>query len=135
MAEGVCPITRTGSSALRARTQKPLRGFRAAAAGVMRPAPSVMIEIDTKPTRFYSQLDEDSFFSWAEKIECIVTIEALVISIDPTKVDDINLRDTIALLYRYGLPMRQLAKLVTKGNSHWFKNKEKYWYGAVFSDA
>ena len=33
---GVMHLTRTGSSALRVRTQKPLRGFRAAAASVTR---------------------------------------------------------------------------------------------------
>ena len=91
-----------------------------------------MVKIDTTETLFYSQLDEEAFFSWAKKIECVVSIERGVLSIDPEKVNDSRLRELIGLLSRYEAHMAQLSEFASSDNECWFKNKTMFWYDKVF---
>jgi hypothetical protein len=44
-----------------------------------------------------------------------------------------QLRELIALLYRYGLDMRPLASFRTERNAAWFANdRRKFWHARVF---
>ena len=94
-----------------------------------------MIKIDTGKLLYYSQLDEDHFFNWAKEIPCVVSVEGGILHIDPAKADEPNLRDLMALLARYKLPMNQLAQLLNEENKNWFKNENAYWYNYVFKSA
>jgi len=86
---------------------------------------------------YFSQGDEDSFFSWLKTIECISGVHGvgrdLFIEIGTTDVDDADLRELIALFHRYNVNMRQLQQLVTERNAAWFRDdREKYWHHEVF---
>ncbi|MCL6689422.1 hypothetical protein M8R19_11955 [Pseudomonas sp. R3.Fl] len=85
---------------------------------------------------FLSSMDEDSFFTWLGKIECITEVlgdeEAINISIGQS-VSDYDLREIIAIAYRYGADMTQLRVFLTDKNKGWFfENTESYWHKEVF---
>ncbi len=89
-----------------------------------------------KDVEYLSSLDEEQFFEWLNKIKCIDDIVGVGDSIKITlnlTVSDENLREMIALFYRYKIDMSQLQKLLTEGNRHWFfEKKESYWHQSVF---
>jgi hypothetical protein len=91
-----------------------------------------MIKVDTAPIRYYSQLDEDHFFMWAKKIPCVKSIEGGFLHIASKQLSEPDLRDLIALMYRYKLPMKQLAVFCDEGNKHWLKKRSMYWYRRIF---
>lgn len=94
-----------------------------------------MIKIDTQPVVYFSQLDEDHFFTWAQEIDCITSIEMGYLHIDPEKINEATLRDVLALLERYKLSAKSLTALCNSKNEIWFKNPQAFWYQAVFGNA
>lgn len=85
---------------------------------------------------FYHQNDERAFFEWIERIPCFKSYESgyghgLTVCLSRRPKKD-ELRDIIALCYRYGVDMRQLGKFETKRNSIWFRDPSKYWYSRIF---
>jgi hypothetical protein len=86
--------------------------------------------------QFYCQLDEDHFFEWLKQIDGVVefrgNLTELMVSLSVSYLTEPALRDLIGLLYRYNLPMGALQSQLTPENEHWFKNREAYWYAAVF---
>ena len=94
-----------------------------------------MIKIDTSPVRYYAQLDEDAFFSWAQKIPCVKSIEGGFLHIRSKRLSESDLRDLIAIMYRYQIPMQQLQQFCTVANELWFKADGTYWYKSVFRKA
>ncbi len=94
-----------------------------------------MYEFDTSPLYYYSQLDEDHFFGWLQEIPCVNSIERGVIRIDSDVLSEVDLRDLLAIFYRYGLPMSSLSHFETDENRSWFRDPRKYWYERVFGDA
>ena len=85
---------------------------------------------------YYSQQDEDAFFSWLDKIEHVVSYQGgprgLVAVLKDGPIDDNSLRELIALHYRYKLYMKRLAAFETDENRKWFRNSRAYWYSRVF---
>lgn len=94
-----------------------------------------MIKIDTSPVRYYSQLDEKSFFEWAMEIPCVKSIEGGFLHISSKRLSEPNLRDLLAIMYRYKMPMGQLQLFCNSTNEHWFKSEKAYWYKSVFEAA
>jgi hypothetical protein len=94
-----------------------------------------MIKIDTQPVVYFSQLDEDHFFAWAQEIDCVTSIDMGYLHIAPEKVDEESLRDILALLERYKLSAKALAALCNPQNESWFKNPQAFWYQEVFGNA
>ena len=93
-----------------------------------------------KRVRFYSRKDEDVFFEWIKKIECIDTFDGagdeLYLYISSNDLHDNDLRDLIALFYRYKIKnMQQLKKYKNDSNKKWFyENKRSYWHKKIFGD-
>lgn len=90
-----------------------------------------------KGVRFGSRKDEDAFFEWIHKIECIDQISAkydeLYLHIASDELHDSDLRDLLALFYRYKIDMKQLARFLTKENKKWFyDNSKAFWHRRVF---
>lgn len=44
-----------------------------------------------------------------------------------------NIRELVALLYRYGVDLEPLVVLSKGGNGDWLKNVDGYWYTSMFS--
>jgi hypothetical protein len=91
-----------------------------------------------KKIKFYSQKDEDVFFEWVKKIECIdkttATGNELYLHIASNNLEDDDLRDLLGLFCRYKIDMKQLHVFLNKKNKKWFcnKNKKGFWYKKVF---
>lgn len=85
---------------------------------------------------FYSQNDEAAFFGWLEKIDCVTKYDGqgtvLYIHVDSPTVDEVSLRDLLALFYRYKIDMKQLIRFERPEFSEWFRGKDSYWYASVF---
>ena len=84
---------------------------------------------------YYSQGDEDAFYGRLNGLSCVKSIKGALdgVHITLSAPTDLQLREFIALLYRYGLDMRPLAALRTDKNADWFaKNREAFWHAAVF---
>ena len=87
--------------------------------------------------RFYARKDEDAFFEWIEKIDCVEKTSAagreLYLHICADEIHDQDLDDLIGLFYRYNIDMKQLQRFLTKENKSWFfDNKKSFWHKRVF---
>lgn len=86
---------------------------------------------------YYSPLDENAFFQWLDKIGCVARYEGrgsdLTISLS-REPDDDELRELIALFYRYGVDMRQLAIFGEGRARAWFRKRGMFWHDAVFGN-
>jgi len=90
-----------------------------------------------KSVKYYSRKDEDTFFEWIKKIDCIDSLKGvgtkLHLQISCNNVHDHDLRDLLALFYRYKIDMKQLQRFLNKNNEQWFySNKKSYWHKRVF---
>ena len=98
-------------------------------------SPLVLTNFETGVT-YYHPADERMFFEWLRRIPCVKSYEGdgsngLVVRLKRRPGQD-DLRQLIALLYRYGADMRQLAKFETAKNRAWFCDPKKFWHKAVF---
>jgi hypothetical protein len=86
--------------------------------------------------RFYSEHDESAFFQWLDKIPCITRYrgegDAVYIDVVRSKVDDSSLREMLALFYRYGVDMQQLAVFECAANRGWFSDPKSYWFDKLY---
>lgn len=90
-----------------------------------------------KKISFYSSHDEAAFFQWLQKNDCIDAIEGigneLHLSIAADELHDHDLRELLAVFYRYKIDMAQLKRFLTPENKKWlYDNKKAYWYKRVF---
>ena len=97
-----------------------------------------------EPLIFFSQADEQAFFFGLKYIQAIRKVHRLpgkpmedipnelVLELRQGKLDDASLYELIGLMYRYSLDMTGLAQFCTKKNSVYLKDKQKYWYKAIF---
>lgn len=90
-----------------------------------------------KSVTFYARKDEDAFFEWIKKIECIDDFKGigkeLYLYIACSDLHDHDLRDLLALFYRYKIDMKQLTRFLTPTNKSWFHdNQQAYWHKDVF---
>lgn len=73
-----------------------------------------------KKVYFYSQLDEDAFFAWIKSISCIKKFEGagdeLYLDLVDRELSCDDIRNLIALLYRYKIRMDQLQPFITENN-------------------
>src|SRR3990172_3583772 len=70
--------------------------------------------------KYYSRKDENVFFEWIKKIDCIDSVvgigRELHLNIACKDLHDDDLRDLLALFYRYSLDMKQLRCFLNEGN-------------------
>jgi|SRR5579862_2785857 len=90
-----------------------------------------------KSVRFCARKDEDAFFNWIQTIDCIENTSAqgneLYLHIANHSLHDNDLRDLLALFYRYKINMKQLQVFLNEDNKPWFyENKKAYWHKKVF---
>ena len=95
-----------------------------------------MPKLICESVQYYSEGDEAAFFSWLKNIPCIKhsacvgTQLELELEASPT---DAQLRELIAVFYRYEISMVQLGQFQTKENEKWFyENQKAYWHKQVF---
>jgi hypothetical protein len=87
-----------------------------------------MTEVRASSVRFYSPMDEDSFFAWLNKLISVKEIygdgKDIVFSLENNDISDHDFHEMIAVFRRYNVDMRQLRILVNKKNQDWVKSWE-----------
>lgn len=88
-----------------------------------------------RKTRFYSQIDENAFFTMLKSIKAVRSIEGhgadILVSVS-SRISDASLRELLGVFFRFRVNMRQLAKFETQKNRAWFRREEAYWFRRVF---
>lgn len=94
------------------------------------------ISLVARGVRFRSKWDEDAFFEWLRRFDCVESAEGagleLRITVARSKVTDLALRELLALFFRYEIEMSQLATFRTQKNRRWFSSPQAYWHKMVF---
>ncbi len=96
-----------------------------------------VIYLTCKRVIFYSQLDEEKFFEWLQSIKAIIRVDGvgdkLYLYCKNKTISDEDLREIIALFYRYKVDMKQLAIFLNNKNKTWFLGSPRgYWHRKVF---
>ncbi len=96
-----------------------------------------MTEIILPSITYYSRSDENAFFAWLHSIPGVVRVVGehtdLVVTLVPSPLSDLALRELLALFHRYRLPMELLAQFETPDNSNWFRSTSSFWHADVFA--
>lgn len=94
------------------------------------------MEIIASPLLYFSQSDEDAFFSWLKSIPCVKGFHgvgiSLIIDLDETRLDRECLSELLALFFRFGNDMSVFQKISEIEGLEWMCNKDSYWYTRVF---
>lgn len=90
------------------------------------------VRLNCAGTRFGSYLDEKHLFTWAEEIPCFERWEGDTLVLRSQDMTEADLRDVLALFWRYKIPMRQLSQFLTDRTQHWLAEPSSYWYERVF---
>ena len=95
------------------------------------------ITLVCKSVLYYSQIDEDLFFEWIKNISAIKKIsgkgDELYLYFTSKQISDDDLRELLALFYRYKIDMKQLKIFLIDKNRAWFYGHPKgYWHKKVF---
>lgn len=97
-----------------------------------------IIRLEATKVRFYSENDEAAFFEWIDKLKCVKNYEGkgatIYFHVSSKLVGEDCLRELLAIFWRYGISMRQLAIFDREEFSAWFRDPRAYWYGSVFSE-
>jgi len=95
------------------------------------------IVLTCKEVWYYSPIDEELFFIWIKKIGSIAHFDGigdeLYLYFETNEVSEDDLRELLALFYRYKIDMKQLSRFLTEDNKKWFYgNKKAFWHKKVF---
>lgn len=89
--------------------------------------------ITCKSVTFYSPRDEDAFFEWIKKIDCIESFEGardeLYLDLVDRSLNSQDIHELIALLRRYKVDMKQLKNLLNDDNKDAFEPWKKKIFG------
>ncbi|MBI2775020.1 hypothetical protein HYX58_03365 [Candidatus Dependentiae bacterium] len=82
------------------------------------------ITLVCSPLRFYTTNDEDLFFNWLKKINCIEDYKgvgnALHVHIISNKIEDSELIELFGIFNRYKFDEKQLVVFKNENNKDWF---------------
>jgi hypothetical protein len=92
---------------------------------------SKVVTLSTGRIRYGSPGDERALFAWLGRIGCVTDISPVDFSVVGSPNDD-ELRELVALFYRYRGDMGQLAQFETPKNSAWFRRPRTFWSSRVF---
>jgi len=85
---------------------------------------------------FYSQGDERRFFEGLNEIEAIKSVNGvgvnLIVSIEMRLLNKEALRELMALLWRYGIPLAPLYQLAERKKYAWLNDERGYWHQSLF---
>lgn len=93
------------------------------------------MQIKVQGPTYLSQNDETAMFEWLGRIAVVREVTGkgrdLIIVLNGAPTDN-QLRDLLALFFRYGMDMTPLAALRTAKNHAWLSDPSNYWFEAVF---
>ena len=95
-----------------------------------------LIELEADSVRYFSENDELAFFNWLQKISCVKKYEGrgttLHIFVDTNAINDVDLRELLALFRRYQTPLAQLKIFDKPEFAGWFRDPRGYWHSEIF---
>ena len=81
--------------------------------------------------RYFSYLDEKSFFSWLNSIDDVArvtgSLDGLQVHIVDSCLSRRGLSDLIAVLVRYSVDIRPIHDVVSDDDRSWFFESDSYW--------
>lgn len=87
--------------------------------------------------RFYALKDEDAFFEWIKKIDCIASFEGagpeLYLDLKATRLSNDDFHELLALFDRYKIDMTQFQPLLTEENKQWLAGSGSYWHKRIYT--
>ncbi len=96
---------------------------------------SKIINFEMDSVEFYSKLDESAFFEWLDKLEFVVSYKGvgliLNVSVDTSSIDEVAVRELLALFFRYRIDMCQLRSMAESAFP-WLKDERAFWYAAMY---
>ncbi len=85
---------------------------------------------------FYSQGDERRLFQGLNEIKAIRSVKGvgvnLIISLEMRLLSKDALRELMALLWRYGIPLAPFYFLAERKKFAWLNDERGYWYKSLF---
>lgn len=94
------------------------------------------ISLFARRLRFLSASDEAAFFHWLKRLKDFASArgegDTIVIEVTQDQLDDDQLRELIALFFRYRIDMRQLSTFENSANKTWLRAKRAYWHQAMY---
>ena len=88
---------------------------------------------------FYSTGDERRLFMGFKEIVAIRSAQGvgrdLLLDIEVAGLNKEAMRELLALLWRYGIPLTPLRVFAEKKKFAWLSDPQGYWYSAMFKDA
>jgi hypothetical protein len=98
--------------------------------------PPEKVTLEATDVWYFAPGDEDAFFGWLNKLAFVEKYEGsgrtLYITITCASVEEMALRELLALFKRYGIPMAQLAVFDREEFASWFRDPRAYWHREVF---
>ena len=94
------------------------------------------ITLTAEATVFYSPGDESAFFTWLKSMPFVHSVGGsgrfLDIVVTPSAMNEYDLRELLALFYRYGVNMKQLSFFSSAAQFKFLRDKRGYWYKHIF---
>ncbi len=94
------------------------------------------MKITVNLTMFYSMGDERRFFQGLSENPSISNVRGIGRQLEMTltlnRLSKDGLRDLIALLWRYGIPLVALSGIAEKPRFAWLNDERCYWYKSMF---
>lgn len=88
---------------------------------------------------FYSRGDERRLFQGLKEIPAIRNIQGLgrdlLLDIEVATLNKEAMRELLALLWRYEIPLAPLRAFAEKKKFDWLNDSQGYWHGAMFEEA
>jgi hypothetical protein len=87
-------------------------------------------------TSFYSRGDERRLFLGFKEIPAIRSVQGvgrdLLLDIEVAALGKEAMRELLALLWRYGIPLAPLHTFAEKKKFSWLNDAQGYWHSAMF---
>lgn len=88
---------------------------------------------------FYSRGDERRLFQGFKEISAIRDVQGvgrdLLLEIEMAALTKDAMRELLALLWRYGIPLEPLRTFAKKKKFSWLNEEQGYWHYAMFKEA
>ena len=88
---------------------------------------------------FYSRGDERRLFLGFKEISAIRSVQGvgrdLLLDIEVATLSKEAMRELLALLWRYGIPLAPLRAFAEKKKFNWLNDTQGYWHSAMFKEA
>lgn len=88
-----------------------------------------------KLPKFYSQIDENTFFSWLKSIESVGHLKGRNVYLDieiRETISELCFYELLSVLRRYRIRYDNLKYLENDDNKSWLRDEDAYWYEKLY---